>query len=169
MVAVNGRRRADGRAGREGARGAGARGGRLARRDAPASARDAVADLLEERLGLRGFTGLVEEEAMSAAEEAEARDLARRDLTELATFTVDPATARDFDDAVSAQREGDGWRVWVHIADVSAHVRAGSPLDMEALRRANSTYVPGTVEPMLPHVALQRRLLVSHQGSSDWR
>ena len=86
-----------------------------------------------------------------AAEEAEARDLPRRDLTALATFTVDPATARDFDDAVSAQREGDGWRVWVHIADVAAHVRPGSPLDMEALRRANSTYVPGTVEPMLPH------------------
>jgi ribonuclease R len=132
-------------------RGAGARGGTLHRRDEPASARDAVADLLEERLGLRGFTGLVEEEAAGAAEEAEAHSVPRRDLTELATFTVDPATARDFDDAVSAQREGGGWRVWVHIADVAAHVRPGSPLDLEALRRANSTYVPGTVEPMLPH------------------
>jgi ribonuclease R len=132
-------------------RGAGARGGTLRRRDKPASARDAVADLLEERLGLRGFSGLVEEEAASAAEEAEASSVPRRDLTALATFTVDPATARDFDDAVSAQREGDGWRVWIHIADVAAHVRPGSPLDMEALRRANSTYVPGTVEPMLPH------------------
>src|SRR6201999_3539459 len=76
----------------------------------------------------------------------------RRDLTALATFTVDPATARDFDDAVSAQREGEGWRVWVHIADVAAHVRPGPPLAREALRRATSTYVPGTVEPMLPHV-----------------
>ncbi len=132
-------------------RGAGARGGTLHRRDKPSSARDAVADLLEERLGLRGFSGLVEEEAQSAAEEAEERAVPRRDLTALATFTVDPATARDFDDAVSAQREADGWRVWVHIADVAAHVRPGSPLDMEALRRANSTYVPGTVEPMLPH------------------
>ena len=132
-------------------RGGGARPQTLRRKE-PTSARDAVADLLEERLGLRGFSGLVEEEAARAAEEAEARDVARRDLTELATFTVDPATARDFDDAVSAQREGDGWRIWVHIADVAAHVRPGSPLDMEALRRANSTYVPGTVEPMLPHV-----------------
>lgn len=132
-------------------RGGGARGGRLSRRDKPASARDAVADLLSERLGFRGFTGLVEEEAASAAEEAETRDLPRRDLTALATFTVDPATARDFDDAISAQHEGDGWRVWIHIADVAAHVRPGSPLDLEALRRANSTYVPGTVEPMLPH------------------
>jgi ribonuclease R len=132
-------------------RGRGARGGTLRRRDQPTSARDAVADLLEERLGLRGFTAVVEEEAQYAADDAESRDLPRRDLTELATFTVDPATARDFDDAVSAQREGEGWRVWVHIADVAAHVRPGSPLDMEALRRANSTYVPGTVEPMLPH------------------
>jgi ribonuclease R len=136
---------------RDGGRGSGARGGKLSRRDRPSSARDAVADLLAERLGFRGFSGLVEEEAASAAEEAEARDIPRRDLTALATFTVDPATARDFDDAVSAQREGKGWRVWVHIADVAAHVRPGSPLDMEALHRANSTYVPGTVEPMLPH------------------
>jgi ribonuclease R len=133
-------------------RGAGSRGGTLSRHERATSARDAVADLLSERLGLRGFSGRVEAEAARAAEEAEARDVPRRDLTELATFTVDPATARDFDDAVSAQREGDGWRVWVHIADVAAHVRPGSPLDMEALRRANSTYVPGTVEPMLPHV-----------------
>jgi ribonuclease R len=133
------------------ARGRGARGGTLRRRDRPASARDAVAELLEERLGLRGFTAVVEEEAERAAAEAEAHGGPRRDLTALATFTVDPATARDFDDAVSAQREGAGWRVWIHIADVAAHVRPGSPLDMEALRRANSTYVPGTVEPMLPH------------------
>jgi len=141
------------RAGRRDAaqRGAGARGGTLRRRPEVASARDAVADLLAERLGFRGFSGLVEEEAASAAEAAEERGLARRDLTALATFTVDPATARDFDDAVSAQHEGDGWRVWIHIADVAAHVRAGSPLDLEALRRANSTYVPGAVEPMLPH------------------
>ena len=109
---------------RSAGRGGGARGGTLSRRE-PTSARDAVADSLEERLGLRGFSGLVEEEAARAAEETEARDLPRRDLTELATFTVDPATARDFDDAVSAQREGKGWRVWVHIADVAAHVRPG--------------------------------------------
>jgi len=129
----------------------GARGRTLTRRVETTRARDAVADLLAERLGLRGFSGLVEEEAAGAVAEAEALSVARRDLTALATFTVDPATARDFDDAVSAQREGAGWRVWVHIADVAAHVRPGSPLDLEALRRANSTYVPGTVEPMLPH------------------
>ena len=132
-------------------RGRGSRPGTLSRKDKPTSARDAVADLLEERLGLRGFSGVVEEEAAGAAADADAHSVPRRDLTALATFTVDPATARDFDDAVSAQREGEGWRVWIHIADVAAHVRPGSPLDLEALRRANSTYVPGTVEPMLPH------------------
>ncbi len=106
--------------------------------------------MLREQLGFRGFRAAHEEEAGRAAEAAERRP-GRRDLTALATFTVDPATARDFDDAVSAQREGDGARVWIHIADVAAHVRPGTPLDLEARRRANSTYVPGAVEPMLPH------------------
>ncbi len=110
-----------------------------------------MAELLRERLGYRGFKPALEAEAARAAERAEGEPGARRDLTALATFTVDPATARDFDDAVSAQIEGERARVWVHIADVAAHVRPGSPLDLEARRRANSTYVPGTVEPMLPH------------------
>lgn len=107
--------------------------------------------MLRERLGFRGFRPALEAEAERAAREAERASISRRDLTALSTFTVDPASARDFDDAVSAQREGDGARVWIHIADVAAHVRPGSPLDLEARRRANSTYVPGAVEPMLPH------------------
>jgi ribonuclease R len=107
--------------------------------------------MLRERLGFRGFRAGLEAEAGQAAEAAERDPGARRDLTALQTFTVDPASARDFDDAVSAQREGEGARVWIHIADVAAHVRPGSPLDLEARRRANSTYVPGAVEPMLPH------------------
>ena len=82
----------------------------------------------------------------------------RRDLTALDTFTVDPETARDFDDAVSASADGDGIRLWIHIADVAAHVRPGTALDEEAERRANSVYVPGTVEPMLPLVLSSRRL-----------
>jgi ribonuclease R len=119
-------------------------------RDRLPSARDAVEALLREQLGFRGFRAALEAEAAEAAAEAERHAGDRRDLTALSTFTVDPATARDFDDAVSAQREGDGARVWIHIADVAAHVRPGSPLDLEARRRANSTYVPGAVEPMLP-------------------
>jgi ribonuclease R len=114
-------------------------------------ARETVEKLLKEELGFRGFRPTVEGEAREAAKRAERESGPRRDLTALATFTVDPATARDFDDAVSAQLEGGGARVWIHIADVAAHVKPGSLLDQEARRRGNSTYVPGAVEPMLPH------------------
>ena len=116
----------------------------------PKNAREALERAAGRALGRRGFPAALEVEAGRAADAAEASERPRRDLTELPTFTVDPATARDFDDAVSARREGDGLRLWVHIADVAAHVRPGSPLDLEARRRANSTYVPGAVEPMLP-------------------
>jgi len=75
----------------------------------------------------------------------------RRDLTALPTFTIDPVSARDFDDAISAEQlSGESVRVWVHIADVGAYVREASALDAEAQRRATSVYVPGAVEPMLP-------------------
>jgi ribonuclease R len=74
----------------------------------------------------------------------------RRDLRDLFAFTIDPEDAKDFDDALSLRREGDGIRAWVHIADVSAYVPAGSPLDRDAADRSFSVYVPGRVEPMLP-------------------
>ena len=74
----------------------------------------------------------------------------RVDLRDLPTFTVDPDTAKDFDDAISVRRERDGVRAWVHIADVAAFVPAGSPLDRAAAARAFSTYMPGRVAPMLP-------------------
>lgn len=117
----------------------------------PRLARDVVAALLDERGLERGFDSGLEADAREAAGAARSGAHARRNLTRLATFTVDPATARDFDDAVSAAVEGDSIRVWIHIADVAAHVRPGSRLDAEAARRANSVYVPGLVEPMLPH------------------
>ena len=75
----------------------------------------------------------------------------RVDLRELLTFTIDPETAKDFDDALSIRREPEGLRAWVHIADVSFFVPAGSPLDHGAADRATSVYVPGRVAPMLPH------------------
>ena len=75
----------------------------------------------------------------------------RTDLRDLTTFTVDPDTAKDFDDAISVRRDDDGVRIWVHIADVSYFVPAGSPLDRGAWKRGNSVYVPGLVAPMLPH------------------
>jgi ribonuclease R len=79
-------------------------------------------------------------------------DLAGRvDLRDLLTYTIDPDTAKDFDDALSFRREAAGIRAWVHIADVSYFVGAGTPLDRGAAERAFSTYVPGKVAPMLPH------------------
>jgi ribonuclease R len=116
------------------------------------SARDVVEALLWDRGTRRGFARAVEDEAADAVVAAREMPTQRRNLTELPTFTVDPATARDFDDAVSAEAMGDGIRLWIHIADVSAHVRPGTRLDSEALRRGTSTYVPGSVEPMLPRV-----------------
>jgi ribonuclease R len=76
----------------------------------------------------------------------------RTDLRDLFAFTIDPDEAKDFDDALSFRREAEGIRAWVHIADVSAYVPAGSPLDRDAAARAFSSYVPGRVEPMLPEL-----------------
>ncbi len=118
----------------------------------PQVARDLIEALLLDRGCSRGFDGAVEREASAAAERVRGSELRRRDLRELVTFTIDPATARDFDDAISAQPTPEGVvRVWIHIADVAAHVPEGSLLDREARRRATSVYVPGAVEPMLPH------------------
>jgi ribonuclease R len=116
----------------------------------PGKARDVVEALMLDRGLERGFSPKLEDAARQAAENARKNPGSREDLTGLATFTVDPATARDFDDAVSARAEGKGFRLWIHIADVAAHVKPGSALDKEAYRRANSTYAPGAVEPMLP-------------------
>jgi ribonuclease R len=80
----------------------------------------------------------------------EPEDPNRTDLRDLLTYTIDPDTAKDYDDALSFRREPDGIRAWVHIADVSWFVGAGTPLDEGAAERAFSTYVPGTVAPMLP-------------------
>jgi ribonuclease R len=117
----------------------------------PKVARDVVEALLADRGLERGFRPAIETEAHEAPAMARDHGPLRRDLTDLPTFTVDPVTAKDFDDAVSAERRGDGVRLWIHIADVAAHVRPGSALEAEAFARATSTYVPGTVEPMLPH------------------
>jgi ribonuclease R len=75
----------------------------------------------------------------------------RADLRGLPAFTIDPETAKDFDDAISVSREGDGLRAYVHIADVSYFVPAGTALDHGAAERGFSVYVPGRVAPMLPH------------------
>jgi ribonuclease R len=116
----------------------------------PDVARDVIEALMLDRGLPRRFDPAVERDARTAAERDD--DFSgRRDLRDLATFTIDPVTARDFDDAISAEALDDGgWRIWVHIADVSAFVASRSAVDREAYRRATSVYVPAAVEPMLP-------------------
>src|SRR5690606_22548385 len=114
-----------------------------------------------------GFSDAVEAEA----ESADAPTLkGREDLRDVPFITIDPADARDHDDAVFAQRDDDpknpgGWIVWVAIADVSAYVRPGSALDREARAKGNSTYFPDRVEPMLPEV-LSNGLCSLKQGAN---
>lgn len=73
-----------------------------------------------------------------------------RDLRERTVFTIDPVDARDFDDAVSLEREEGMWRLGVHIADVAHYVEWGSSVDLDARRRATSVYLVDRVIPMLP-------------------
>ena len=75
----------------------------------------------------------------------------RRDMREVATFTIDPADAKDFDDALSIRQLDNGnWEVGVHIADVTHYVRPGDPIDTEAVNRATSVYLVDRTVPMLP-------------------
>ncbi len=83
----------------------------------------------------------------------EAAKLNRVDLRHLPFVTIDGEDAKDFDDAVYAERKASGgWRLWVAIADVSWYVRPDSPLDHEAIKRGNSVYFPEFVVPMLPEL-----------------
>ena len=92
------------------------------------------------------------ETLLKQAEIAQVPEVGRRtDIQELPLVTIDGEDAKDFDDAVFAEpSDTGGWRLIVAIADVSAYVAAGSDMDVEAQRRGNSVYLPGTVIPMLP-------------------
>ena len=99
----------------------------------------------------REFSRRGEAQARSLPEAVREEDArGRRDLRELNFVTIDGETARDFDDAVYAVREGRGFRLWVAIADVSHYVRDGDALDAEARERGTSVYFPRRVLPMLP-------------------
>lgn len=93
------------------------------------------------------------EEAKKFGKTVSKKDLENReDLRELECFTIDPDTAKDFDDALSLSQDSQGqFHLGVHIADVSHYVKPNSALDKEAKVRCNSVYFPGTVIPMLPH------------------
>jgi ribonuclease R len=110
--------------------------------------------ILIKKAGLKeDFEPATEREAEALDPEpsdADKRGEGREDLRRLILFTIDGADAKDFDDAVSLERAGDGWELGVHIADVAHYVRPGTALDKEAYERATSVYLPDRVLPMLP-------------------
>ncbi|HKD12191.1 MAG TPA: ribonuclease R [Thermoanaerobaculia bacterium] len=125
--------------------------------------------VVEERIGVLGEPGVdieivlrshglpprfpepVVRESEELPEEVREEDLlGRRDFRERRVVTIDGETARDFDDAVEVEKIASGYRLGVHIADVSHYVREGSALDDEGRSRATSVYFPGRVLPMLP-------------------
>ncbi|MBG7607722.1 MAG: ribonuclease R [Verrucomicrobia bacterium] len=116
---------------------------------------DAGVDILSTiaRYGLRtSFPEDVLIEARAVPEEPDAEEIARRkDHRKKLIITIDPATAKDHDDAIYiAKTKSGGWLLEVHIADVSHYVKPGSPMDKEAVERGNSTYLVDRVLPMLP-------------------
>ncbi len=100
------------------------------------------------------FPNKVERAAEELPKEITAEEIKkRRDFRKVTTFTIDPDTAKDFDDALSLQKLPNGnWEVGVHIADVSHYVKPNSILDKEAYKRATSIYLVDRVVPMLPEV-----------------
>jgi ribonuclease R len=100
------------------------------------------------------FTDEVESDAERIRSEITEDDIReRRDFRDIPTFTVDPADARDFDDALSLrQLENGNWEVGIHIADVTHYVKPGSLTEEEAKQRATSVYLVDRVVPMLPEV-----------------
>lgn len=116
---------------------------------------DAGVDILSTiaRYGLRtSFPEDVLREARAVPEEPSEEEIARRkDHRKKLIITIDPATAKDHDDAIFiAKTKSGGWLLEVHIADVSHYVKPGSPMDKEAVERGNSTYLVDRVLPMLP-------------------
>ncbi|MBB5691216.1 ribonuclease R [Roseomonas alkaliterrae] len=98
-----------------------------------------------------GIPDIFPAEAVQQAERARGvSGRGRVDLRDIPLVTIDGEDARDFDDAVFAEPEGEGWRVIVAIADVAHYVTPGSALDREAWARGNSVYFPDRVVPMLP-------------------
>ena len=118
---------------------------RLGRLDAPRAA-SLIASNMHALPSIFGEDVLAESEAA----EPPVMQAGRVDLRDIPLVTIDGADARDFDDAVFAEKDGDGWHIIVAIADVAYYVHEGSALDACAFERGNSVYFPDRVIPMLP-------------------
>lgn len=119
----------------------------------PENPRDEVEAIIDEFNLPRKFPHHVIEEARELYNRAPgtgSKALLRNDLRSLPTVTIDGEKARDFDDAVSIQKTDEGYRLWVHIADVGHYVKWDSLIDTEARKRGTSVYFPDRVIPMLP-------------------
>lgn len=128
------------------------RSAEVLQRHGEASDPEAVIEAVLADAGLdRAFPRAVDAEVSEFSGRLGDGDAGRQDLTDQPVLTIDPQGAKDHDDAIHVEREGEALRLWVHIADVSRYVADGSAIDREAARRGNSVYVPGTVVPMLPH------------------
>lgn len=111
-----------------------------------------ISAAIEEYELRKEFPAKAEEEALSYGTAVTRTEINRReDLRNQVSFTIDPDTAKDFDDAISLSKDERGcYHLGVHIADVSHYVQPGSALDLEAQLRCNSVYFPGHCLPMLP-------------------
>lgn len=111
---------------------------------------DMLAVLRQYELPLRFPRKLLKEVRSFGKEVLSEETEGREDCRSHSVITIDPDDARDFDDAFCLKKTPTGWRLWVHIADVSHYVKPGSALDNEARKRGNSTYLVDRVIPMLP-------------------
>jgi ribonuclease R len=97
------------------------------------------------------FPEKVISEVETISAELPEKEIARRhDFRDLVTFTIDPVSAKDYDDAISFEKTETGYELYVHIADVAHYVQPGSEIFAEAFQRGNSYYFPKMVIPMLP-------------------
>ncbi|GAH61665.1 unnamed protein product, partial [marine sediment metagenome] len=114
-------------------------------------AREAAAEFNSEQLGIQPHPRATKKEILHFVQNDKKKQ--REDITDKVIITIDPPDAKDFDDAISLEKDAQGnWVLGIHIADVSNFVKSDSALDAEAGTRGNSVYLPGKTIPMLPEI-----------------